>query len=87
MRPKFDAARDIDLKDGSIETFMQGRSSKIGEYPGDGVFAAPNQLTVQLHNMDLTGGKKVIVKKADLLALHVPRRLARDWLVQVQTGQ
>jgi hypothetical protein len=78
--------RDIN-DDGTIENFLQGRTDRAGGYPGDTFFQRPSQLSMQLHAYDLRQSKRVVANAAPLVTFHVPPALARNWLVQVQTGQ
>jgi Z1 domain len=92
MRPGAVSSRTIDVNDGSIENFQQGRTNLVGggvAYPGDAVFRSPDKVSIQLHRSNLTAVKDgpVIAHAAPLLAIHVPPVLAKDWLVQVQQGQ
>jgi hypothetical protein len=87
MRPSAGGRRDISDADGTIENFLQGRTDRPGGYPGDTFFQKPDQLSVQLHAYDLRQKKKVVATAAPLLALHIPAALAKDWLIQVQSGQ
>jgi Z1 domain len=92
MRPDAIGSRRISEDDGSIENFQQGRTALKGggvAYPGDGIFQASDQVSIQLHHYDLIAVEKgpVVAKSAPLVAIHVPAPLARDWLVQVQSGQ
>lgn len=86
MRPTATGYREIS-DDGSIENFLQGRTDRAGGYPGDTFFVQQDRLTVQLHTFELRQKGKAVAKAAPLLVFHVPPALARDWLVQVQTGQ
>jgi hypothetical protein len=87
MRPAASGGhRDIN-DDGTIENFLQGRTDRAGAYPGDTFFKQPDQLSVQLHAYDLRQKGKTVATAAPLLVLHVPPALARNWLVQVQSGQ
>jgi hypothetical protein len=87
MRPIAGGRRDIDDDDGTVENFLQGRTDRVGGYPGDTFFQKPDQLSVQLHAYDLRQKGKVVATAAPLLVLHIPPALARDWLIQVQAGQ
>lgn len=88
MRPTASGHRDINV-DGTIDNFLQGRTDRKGGYPGDTFFQQPDELSLQIHSYDLRlkGKTKVIAPAAPLIVFHVPRSLARDWLVQVQRGQ
>lgn len=79
--------RDVDDDDDTIENFLQGRTDRVGAYPGDTFFEQLDRLSVQLHAYDLRQHRKVVATAAPLIALHIPPSLARDWLIQVQAGQ
>ena len=92
MRPQASGLRRISQDDGSIENFQQGRTALAGggtAYPGDSTFQAADKVSVQLHRYDLISVDKgpIVAKAAPLLAINVPSALAKDWLVQVQSGQ
>jgi hypothetical protein len=92
MRPQASGLRRISQDDGSIENFQQGRTALAGggtAYPGDSTFQAADKVSVQLHRYDLISVDKgpIVAKAAPLLAINVPNALAKDWLVQVQSGQ
>ena len=86
MRPTAGGRRDIN-DDGTIENFLQGRTDRAGGYPGDTFFQQPRQLSMQLHAYDLRQSKRVVANAAPLVVFHVPPALARNWLIQVQSGQ
>jgi len=72
--------------------FQQGRTALAGggtAYPGDAIFHADNQLTIQLHRYDLTRVRNgpVFLPAVPLIAIYIPPPLARAWLVQLQAGQ
>lgn len=60
-------------------------------YPGDLSIHAPDTVTVQIHHLRLTQGKapakKVVAENVPLVAIWVPRRLAKPWLIQDQPRQ
>jgi hypothetical protein len=88
MRPTASGRREIH-DDGTIDNFLQGRTDRQGGYPGDTFYQQANRVTVQLHAYDLVFGssKQLASKRAPLLVFHIPQALAKDWLVQVQSGQ
>jgi Z1 domain len=86
MRPAATGQRDIN-DDGTIDNFLQGRTDRPGGYPGDTFYSQPNQLSFQLHAYDLRQDGTIVARSAPLIVFHVPQALARNWLVQVQTGQ
>lgn len=92
MRPEAtEASRTVE--DGMLEDgFQQGRTTLAGggiAYPGDEFFKASDRLSVQLHSYDLIDERteETVAESAPLLAVHIPRELAKQWLVQVQAGQ
>jgi hypothetical protein len=91
MRPHAAHAERSVSPEGTLEDgFQQGRTRTAGggvTYPGDAFFHAPGQLSIQLHSYDLKQGTRVVAKAAPLIAIHIPRELAQEWLVQVQAGQ
>ena len=93
MRPDAKAGRRTVTPEGTLEDgFQQGRTALVGggtAYPGDLVFKAADEFSIQLHAYDLVRGddRKVVAEAAPLLAVHIPPRLAKAWLVQLQSGQ
>ncbi len=57
-------------------------------YPGDMQMKAPQGLTVQIHNLNLTTerGGQVIRTNVPTAAVWVPREMARSWLVQEEAS-
>lgn len=66
---------------GRIENVFQGRSQ---HYPGDRYLERPDQIVVQLHSIQLMSGDTVKGHNVPVLALHIPQRVARDWLTEVR---
>jgi Z1 domain len=87
MRPQATVGHREIKANGSIETILQGPTDREGAYPGDAFFCSPNTLTMQLHRYDLRLNDETVAVGAPLVAFHVPRGLAKSWLVQVQQGQ
>ena len=94
MRPEARSASRTVNEEGLLEDgFQQGRTALKGggtAYPGDLVFKSANELTLQLHSYDLLRsptGKTIKARAAPLLAVNIPPRLAKAWLVQLQNGQ
>jgi hypothetical protein len=83
--------------DGRILNLFQGAypvapKDKQGSiYPGDQSIHSPDSVTVQVHKLTLTRGKgpaKTVVREnVPVLAIWLPRRLAKPWLIQDQPGQ
>ena len=83
-------------EDGEISELFQGESpverERRGEiYPGDRAIHDGDRVTVQIHTLDLTksqgGNKEIIMENVPVIAVWVPRRLARAWVVQDQPAQ
>ena len=93
MRPDAKAASRTVTAEGTLEDgFQQGRTALVGgstAYPGDLVFKAADDFSIQLHSYDLVRGneRRLVAHAAPLLAVHIPSRLAKAWLVQLQSGQ
>ncbi len=91
MRPQAKSGRRTVSQEGNLDDgFQQGRTALADggtAYPGDAFFRAANEISIQLHSYDLMRDKKLVATAAPLLALHVPPRLAKAWLVQLQSGQ
>ncbi|SNB66922.1 hypothetical protein SAMN07250955_105217 [Arboricoccus pini] len=70
MRPTAVSRRDIH-DDGAIDNFLQGRTDRVGGYPGDTSFKGPDCVTVQLHAYDLNfaGNGKLAATAAPLIGL------------------
>ena len=87
MRPAEIGKRTI-----STDDFKQGptRLASGGySYPGDEFFKSADKFSIQLHTFDLREKQDgpVVVKAAPLITWHIPRALAKAWLVQLQPGQ
>lgn len=89
MRPEATSGRRDIYDDGTIDNFLQGRTDRLGGYPGDTFYQQLDKLTLQIHSYDLRQKEKgkVLATAAPLIAVHVPQALAKDWLFQVQRGQ
>lgn len=91
MRPNATGTRREVSVDGTLDDgFQQGRTRTAGggfTYPGDAFFKANDRMSIQLHTYDLTRGDKRVASAAPLVAIHIPPALAKEWLVQIQSGQ
>jgi len=93
MRPNAIGSRRTVSESGTLENgFQQGQTRRAGgviTYPGDAAFSMNDRPTIQLHHFDLSDseGGPIKAPAAPLLAMHIPRRLAQEWLVQLQAGQ
>lgn len=92
MRPSAVGNRTVEA-DGSIPTIQQGetrlRDGTI-TYPGDRAFMDRNRVSVQLHQFNLLrnpADQEPLARAAPMLAVHIPQRLSRSWLIQVQPNQ
>lgn len=83
-------------EDGEIRELFQGESpverERRGEiYPGDRAIHDRDRVTIQIHTLDLTkshgGQKEIVMENVPVIAVWVPRRLARSWVVQDQPAQ
>ena len=90
----FKIRRKRSLADGgTISYLFQGAApDKQGSiYPGDLKLRKVNEVTIQLHAIDLTesrGREKRIVKdNVPVVAVWMPKRLAAGWISQVQPAQ
>ena len=83
VSPQFPRKRTVD--NGTISLF-QGRSNTQGGYQGDGSFHEDDQISIQLHFVDLiTPKKERIATRVPFIAVWVPERLGVDWISQDQS--
>ena len=81
--------RGID-ENGEVSNLFQGeapvhpveRRGKV--YPGDRAIRDDDNVTIQIHILDLTRDDHVVAENVPVLAVWVPARLARAWIVQDQ---
>lgn len=84
--------RSVDI-DGKISNLFQGAAPVAPKelrgsiYPGDRLIRAPDAVTIQLHNLRLLQEGNVLAEDVAILAIRMPSRLARPWLVQQQPTQ
>lgn len=90
----FKIRRERSLRDGgTISYLFQGpapvrpveRQGSI--YPGDLKLHDADDVTIQLHTIDLTEGKEIVKRNVPVVAVWVPERLAAGWISQVQPAQ
>jgi hypothetical protein len=82
--------RQVKNDSGEIDQFQQGPTAIAGggqSYPGDAFFAAPDKVSLQIHEYDLTLNDRPFASAVPLITVNVPAPLAAAWLVQVQAGQ
>lgn len=79
-------------EDGEIPTLFQGANyadagHKDEIYPGDAEIRTPRLLTIQLHNLEVRepARGKVIAEEVPTIAVWVPEKMDKDWLVQSRT--
>jgi hypothetical protein len=51
-------------------------------YPGDRAVRDDQNVSVQIHTLDLTRDNNVVAENVTVVAVWVPARLARAWLAQ-----
>jgi hypothetical protein len=79
--------RSID-EDGEVSNLYQGefpvfpRDQRGRTYPGDRAIRDSDNVTIQIHTLDLARDGNVVVQNAPVVAVWVPARLARAWLAQ-----
>ena len=79
--------RGID-EDGEVTNLFQGeapvqpRALRGTVYPGDRNIRHNDNVSVQIHNLDLTRDDVVAVENVPAIAVWVPARLARAWIAQ-----
>jgi hypothetical protein len=56
-------------------------------YPGDRNIYDERNITIQIHNIDLTQNRNIILRNVPIIAVWVPNRLARPWISQEQPTQ
>jgi hypothetical protein len=92
MSPTERRRRGVDAN-GEVTNLYQGEApvnprERRGEvYPGDRAIRDDNTVTVQIHRLDLTQENNVVAQDVPVIAVWVPGRLARGWVVQAQPGQ
>lgn len=79
--------RGVD-EDGEVTNLFQGeapvfpKEQRGSVYPGDRSICDPDNVTVQIHTLQLTRNDVVVAENAMVLAVWIPRRLAESWLAQ-----
>ena len=90
MSPKKGRNRSID-KNGEVSNLFQGEApvhpikNRGKVYPGDRAIRDIENVTVQIHILNLMCDKCEVAQKVPVLAVWVPARYAYDWIVQDQT--
>jgi len=92
MSPNEKRQRGVD-DNGEVTNLFQGEApvhplERRGEvYPGDRAIVDRDNVTVQVHRLDLTQDGNVIKQDVSVLAVWVPARLSLPWLSQDQPAQ
>ena len=87
MSPGAQRERGID-DNGEVTNLFQGEApvhprERRGEvYPGDRAIREDDNVTIQIHTLDLTRDDQVVVRDVPVVAVWVPSRLAQSWIVQ-----
>ena len=87
MSPATGRQRGVD-QSGEVTNLYQGAApvnprERRGEiYPGDQALRDADNVTIQIHTLDLTRDHAVIALSAPVIAVWVPARLAQAWLAQ-----
>lgn len=89
MSPATGRSRGID-EDGEVTNLFQGEApvhprERRGEvYPGDRAIRDDDNVTIQIHDLELTRdrGRQVVAENVPVLAVWVPERMARAWIAQ-----
>ena len=89
ISPKTKRRRGID-ENGKITNLFQGefpvhpRVRRGNIYPGDRAICDIDNVTIQIHGIELTRGpnRRVVADNVPIFAIWVPRRLARTWIAQ-----
>ena len=87
ISPVTGRVRGID-ENGEVTNLFQGEApvhprERRGEvYPGDRAIRDDDNVTVQIHTLNLTRDNQEIAQNVPILAVWVPARLARAWIAQ-----
>ena len=89
MSPQERRRRGID-EDGEVTQLFQGEApvqppERRGEvYPGDRNIRQNENITIQIHTIDLIREDEVVATQVPVVAVWVPRRMERAWIAQGQ---
>jgi len=87
MSPIRRRERGVD-ESGEVTNLFQGESpvfprERRGEvYPGDRAIRDDDNVTIQIHTLDLTRNGAIVSEDVPVVAVWVPARLARTWVAQ-----
>lgn len=89
MSPNFRRRRAID-DNGRIRNLFQGAAPvnppdlRGSIYPGDLAIHEPEDVTVQIHFVELSQNREIVAENVPVIALWIPRRMKLSWLAQEQ---
>ena len=89
MSPNFPRRRTVD-NNGRIRNLFQGAAPVIPRelrgsiYPGDLAIHEPEDVTVQIHFVELSQDRETVARNVPVVALWIPRRMELPWLAQEQ---
>ena len=89
MSPDFPRRRTVD-DNGRIRNLFQGAAPvnppelRGSIYPGDLALHEPEDVTVQVHFVELSQDREIVARDVPVVALWIPRRMELPWLAQEQ---
>lgn len=89
MSPDYTRRRTVD-GNGRIRNLFQGAAPvnppelRGSIYPGDRGMHDPEQLTVQIHFVDIMQSNELVAESVPVIAVWIPRRMELAWLTQEQ---
>lgn len=90
MSPDYQRRRDVN-ENGKITNLFQGADpvtpAKLRgtKYPGDRELHEPEDVTLQIHFIDLTQNNKLVAENVPVIAVWLPSRLELPWITQDQS--
>ncbi len=90
MSHNFQRVRSVD-SNGKISNLFQGEfpvdpiEIRGTIYPGDRKIHKPDEVTIQIHSLDLIQDKVKIAKNVPVIAIWIPKRMEMSWATQVQS--
>ena len=87
MSPRTGRSRSV-YENGKVKNIFQGKDRiKPEKYPGDREIRDQDNVTIQIHMIDLKQNNKEIMKNVPVIAVWIPERLARPLIIQDQPLQ
>ena len=89
MSPGYTRRRAVDAT-GRIRNLFQGAAPvnppnlRGSIYPGDRSKHAPDDVTIQMHFIELTQSNETVAENISVIAIWIPRRMELDWVTQDQ---